>query len=189
MLSIRLPQYAPPGGQWFYTVPETGRAFASSAGIVDVERAVVGHLEAAKLEIPLDLRQRIEHYMCQRLPEGLCIGDGTRLPGQTAPTYFGVLAELPKLQDKALVAPHLAEARATVCKTCPNNNLGLCTSCNNLQDQTLRYVGQRRVVQLPYLGVCTFYGVPNYGLVWLQKPWAKAGLPDNCWAKEPKGTP
>lgn len=164
-------------------MPESGRFFSSGTSLVDLERQVVVHLEAAKIPISLDLRARIEHYMCERMPAGTCEGEGSVLPGQQNPTYFGVLAELPKLQGHRLVDPHVAEARAAVCKTCPKNNLGLCTSCNNLQETTLRLIGNRRVLQFPYMGVCMHFQVPNYGLVWVLKPWPMPGLPDNCWAK------
>jgi hypothetical protein len=186
-MRIRLPQYAPPGGVYFYEVPQTKRAF-SNPSLIGLEREVVAHLIASKLEVPLTLRAQIEHYMCERLPDGLCDGEGGKAPGyQRQPNYFNVLAALPKYLHGPLASPKEAETRATVCRACPRNNLSLCTTCNDLKDQALRYVGRRQVMQLRYMGVCTSYGVPSYALVWIKSPTEVAELPAECWAAVKQG--
>ena len=183
MLALRAPQYAPPGGAWFYEVE--GRRFESRSSLVDVERLVVSFLEAAEIPVPSDLRARIEDYICKRLPPGNCIGEGVRIPGSVAPGFFEVLKNLGQLRGQPLVEARAAEDRAAVCRKCANNNFAACHSCNGLREQTLAAVGGRRVLNLPYLGVCLLYALPTYGLVWLRTPKPMEGLPDNCWAKGP----
>lgn len=190
MLRIRMPQYAPPGGRWFYTEPQSGRSLESLHSMADLELKVVDAIQASGFSVPLDLRARIEHFMCERLPDGYCAGEGARLPGVFSISYFEILKNLEHLRAAAaeLVDPKTAETRAAVCRACHENDIAMCTSCNDLQGQTLRTVRGRRVLNLPYLGVCRRFGVPTYGLVWAAGTW-KVDLPDNCWAKpaEPKG--
>jgi hypothetical protein len=189
MMTFRRPQYAPPGGVYFYDVPETKRHF-QRLNMLDLEREVVAHLVASGIKVPINLRAVIEHYMCERLPEGLCDGSGSAaLRHLRQPNYFEVLNALPaQLGGGKFVDARTAESRATTCRTCPFNNLSLCTSCNDLQQQTTRYVGGREVMQLRYMGVCAGLRVPTYGLVWIAQPKAVEGLPAECWITA-KGAP
>lgn len=186
MMRFRMPQYAPPGGVYFFDVPETKRHF-QNANYLALEREVVTHLLASGIPIPPNMRAVIENFMCERLPDGLCDGAGVKQPGyMRQPNYFEVLNALPtQLSGQTVVDPKTAETRAEVCRRCPFNNLSLCTSCNDLKQQALRYVGGREVMQLRYLGVCAGLRVPSYALVWLADPKWREGLPDACWI--PKG--
>lgn len=183
MLALRTTQFAPPGGAWFFELD--GKRFESKASFVDLECSVVAYLEGAKKPIPANLRAQIEDFMCRRLPAGNCIGEGDRIPGSVTPGYFDLLKNLEKLRRYAFVEARQAEQRAAVCRACQSNNFASCHSCNGLRDQTLRMIGGRRVLNLPYLGACVFFALPTYALVWLQGLKAMEGLPDNCWTKGP----
>lgn len=179
-----MPQYAPPGGVYFFEVPETGRFF-SHADLVELERQIVAHLEASGAHVPPNLRALIEHYMCQRLPQGACEGEGVFLPGQRQPNYFEVLNALPRTLHGPWATPAEAERRATACRSCPRNNLSLCTHCNDLQEQALAHIGGRQVLQLAFLGVCTQVMAPAYALVWVRDAEVPGG-PTLCWAAHHK---
>ena len=183
MLQLRSMLSMPPGGVWFYETD--GVRFESRSAFVDIERQVVEHLERAGKPVPENLRAIIQDYICQRLPAGNCIGEGVRIPGSTAPGYFEILRHLGRFRGKPCVEARKAEDRALVCRSCSFNNFAACHSCNGLQEQTLTAVGGRRVLNLPYLGVCLLYEVPTYGLVWMAKVDPIDGLPDGCWAKGP----
>lgn len=181
MLSLRSTRYAPPGGVWFYEVD--GVRIESQSSFTDLESKVVYHYETIGLAIPLDLRLLIEDFMCKHLPDGNCVGEGARIPGSVSPSFFEIIKNLGKLRGVPYTDARAAEMRATTCRACPNNNFAACHSCNGLQENTLNAVGGRRVLNLPYLGVCLLYALPTYGLVWVRDLPETAGLPDNCWAK------
>lgn len=181
MLTLRTTQFMPPGGAWFYEID--GRRFESRASFVELERSVVDYLERKGEAVPVDLRARLHDYMCKRLPAGNCTGDGVRIPGSVSPGYFEILKNLSKIRGRAYVDARRAEDRAQVCRACQQNNFGACHSCNGLKEEALRAVGGRRVLNLPYLGVCVIYGVPTYGLVWVSGLEEAGGLPETCWMK------
>lgn len=181
MLTLRSTMFAPPGGEWFFEVD--GIRLASRHSLVDLERAVVAHYEGRGKTVPLDLRVKIEDFMCRRLPEGNCLGEGARIPGSVVPSYFDLMKNLSRVRGKPLVDAKLAEARALTCRECRHNNMSGCRSCDNLQGQALTAVGGRQVLNLPYMGNCLVYVVPTYALVWVKNPGDQAGLPDNCWAR------
>ena len=53
MLRIRMPQYAPPGGRWFYTEPQSGRSLESLHSMADLELKVVDAIQASGFSVRL----------------------------------------------------------------------------------------------------------------------------------------
>jgi len=182
MLELRSMMFAPPGGEWFYTASD-GANFSSKRSYVDLEAQVARYLAEKGLPVPLNLRAEIQNFMCRRLPESCCTGEGSRIPGSVAPSFFELLKNLDKVRGQPFVPARVAEDRATVCRACRFNNMGGCGSCNGLEGQALAAVGNRRVLARAYLGNCTIVAIPTYALVWVEKPAAAAGLADNCWIR------
>jgi len=182
MLELRSMVFAPPGGEWFYTAPD-GANFSSRRSYADLEAQVARYLADKKQEIPLNLRALIQDFMCRRLPDSCCAGEGARIPGSVAPSFFVLLKNLDKIRGRPFVQARVAEDRAVVCRACRHNNLGGCGACNGLEGQALAAVGGRRVLARAYLGNCTIVAVPAYALVWVEKPAAPEGLPENCWIR------
>lgn len=182
-MRLRSSFYLPPGGRWFFTVPETKRYFESAMSMVDLERQVVAHLEQTGYPVPADLAIRIEEAMCRSLPKGSCLGDG--LTGARRPGFFEVVEASQKFfrARKGFVDAREAERRAAVCRKCEMNDLGLCVSCTDLRKTTGMNVGGRKTHQDAFLGVCRNYAVPTFGMVWVEGVVPQADLPEGCWVK------
>jgi len=164
--------FRPPGDKWFYVVEPTGRYFESSVSIATLERHVVEHMEASGIEIPLDLRLRIEDYMCQRLPPGSCIGGHPSDPSLAPISYFAVMdafeAVRPRLHPTA-VDEREADRRALVCRTCRLNDQSLCGDCTGMQARISAMLG-RRVSGMEFMGVCRDLRLPTLAVIFLDPP-------------------
>ena len=183
MLTLRYPMYAPPGGRWFYEVPETGRSFDADSKR-EVVRTVTQHYVVNKLPVPSDLDARIEDYLCRHIAYGACQGDDPRDPADRPISYFEVVSATEALfrgRAHTHVSPREAEARAGRCRVCKMHSVGMCTSCNQLQATARAFVGGRSLPCDNMLGVCRVFRVPVNGLVYVRDATA-AKLPPNCWA-------
>ena len=150
---------------------------------------------AHKVDWPGDeeMQARVEHYICQRLPKGFCVGgpdrpvvpylsramirDGTRL-------LLGRIFS----RKEFLVAPATAEKRAKICANCRSNMHGICTSCigNEFFDIFGWFI--RAGKKTPYdqaLDVCVECGCLLRAKVWVSDATlfelSKHAYPENCW--------
>lgn len=190
---FRNPVYIPPGGKWFYTVPETGVYIESAASRYELVYRVKQHLRANGKEIPSDLWERIQEHMCGQLPAGYCTGDADS--SNKALSFFKILEYTERmLRGAPLTTRDEATRRAVICKTCPRNNLARCTSCNGMRKTALGLVHRAKLPLDAYLGVCENTGCVLAGQVYLDREWlasrgccqeteADGGLPDLCWMK------
>jgi len=189
MLAMRNPMFAPPGGKWFYLVPETGYYVESPQGKQTVFDRVVRHYVANGIPVPENLDALIEDYVCRNVVYGACIGEDPRAPGDRPLTYFEVVEALEKFfrgRDRQLVEPREAEQRGLVCIKCPMHSLGMCTSCNELRQQTRRFVKNRALLLDNQLGICRVMRIPTNGLIHVAEFDSKLTFPENCWVT-PKG--
>lgn len=150
------PNIVPPGGRYFYTVPQTGAAFEAFDRyrlLDDVTR----HLRASGLPVPETLAADMEDFMCQRLPSGFCKGDsGPWRPYITSHSLREFTRMLfRRAGNRATVEPRQADERAKTCLSCPENLRGVCTTCDGLEGFVRTLVGVHRAT--PYdaaLGAC-----------------------------------
>ena len=186
LLRFQYTQFAPPGGRWFYTVPETGRHLESLSSLRELESIVRQHYKINSMVPPEDLGAQIENFICLSVAPGFCEGKDPRVPGQAPLTVFEISAETEKLfrgKTWALVAPPTADRRVEICRACPEHSLGICTSCNQLQQMARRLVHGRALSKDRMLGVCKIYRTPINGLVQVSEPPVPlATRPSNCWA-------
>lgn len=178
--------FAPPGGRWFYTVPETGRYVESVASLAELVRDVASHYAINELPAPSNLGDLIQHYMCLRLPPGFCEGDDPRSESEMPLTFFQVVGKSEKYfrSVKQFVEYKEAQLRSKVCKSCPSNDIGMCTNCNGLRGLARRLCGGRQTAYDAYLGVCREARLPVNGLVHVSReslPRLSRTPPSMCW--------
>jgi len=195
MQALKYKMYAPPGGKWFYLVPETGRYFETSQNMNELLGKVVRHYGVNKLAVPANLQDLVEDYICRNIPFGACTGDDPRKPEDMPPTFYEVTEKLEKMfrgHRYEYVGAVEAKNRAGVCMQCPKNGHGMCTSCNRLQETARRFVGGRSLPEDKKLGVCLVLRVPANCLVHVRLAHTDLyGLtfPADCWASKEEGSP
>ena len=185
----------PPGGAWFYTVPETGVLIQDRMGLRNLELKIRDHYSANGLKVPDNLSELVEVFICKNVPEGFCEGD---LPGVKPKRldFFSVLGATELLfkrvisRDEKFYVP-LAEAskRALICSTCPMNLLHMCTTCNGLRSTFQKLVSNRTTSYDSRIGVCAACGCGLTAKIHISKQFlpampesARAEVPENCWA-------
>lgn len=187
--------YFPPGGAYFYTVPETGRYFESRQSMQDLLNKVQAHLEVNGLPVPSDqshLRRLIEDHICRRVPVGFCT-ERAGIPGMD---FFSVQKATELLVRRAtqpdfFVGAMEADRRAGICKDCTYNVRTMCTSCNGLKKLFGRLVSNRKTRYDDQLGVCAKCGCGLQAKVQVNRKYLdKEGesvdnLPEFCWLKGP----
>ena len=193
---LRRLDYLPPGGAWFYVVPETGVSFEDRMSFNQLVAKVQAHYALNKLAVPENLVDLIHDFICSRMPPDTCDG-----PPPTDPplTFFGVLGATELLfkrllkGDKIYVTAEEANRRAIICSTCPNNRLHMCTTCNGLRDKFKAMVANRTTPYDKGLGVCAACGCGLSAKIHIDKKVlppmpaeAIATLPTNCWARPEK---
>lgn len=196
MRTFKNAMYTPPGGKWFFEIPETKAYFESVSSRHELEYKVAAHYRANKFEVPKNLWELIQDYMCLHLPEGYCSGAPVEGVRQRYLSFFQILESTEKTLRGATmcVTRTEAERRAAICKACPANSLRLCTSCNGLRKTGSGLVGGRKTKFDPYLGVCEYTGCVLVGQIHLGEEWlaqrvlariqsAGEELPAPCWMK------
>lgn len=160
MLKFARRNVGPPGGMYFYVVPETDQRFEYPT-FIGLELLVREHYYNNDIRLPEALPAAIEDYMCRHLPEGFCTGrtDGEVRRAKTL-TFWVVSDNTFRMlsHDGVFEKPEEAERRAKICLSCNNNLMGICSSCSGLK---LRFAAQMRglsTTQDRFLGVCAIDG-------------------------------
>lgn len=186
--TVRNPVYLPPGGKWFYTVPETNVYVECLTTLAELVYRVRRHYEQNQLPVPENLRAVIEDYICRRVAGGYCNeGAGS---ANRQPSFFEAVAATEKLMLAARGWPRGepdVDSRANTCCQCSENLLGMCTTCNGLRATARRMAGRPPLKQAAYLGICGVTACVVEGQVHLDV--AKLGewsarrkdWPANCW--------
>lgn len=190
----------PPIG-WVYEIEHEGETFRFQAPMqIGLMTQLKRWYADKKLEWPgePEMRARIEHFICQRLPKGFCVGG----PDQPAVPYLSVS----KIRDGTrllmgrlfrgkdfLVKQEEADRRAKICANCPEDLRGICSSCMSNEFFDIFGWMLRANRKTPYdsaLEVCAVCGclltakvhISNETLFAL----SKHKYPPNCWLA---GTP
>lgn len=184
----------PPSG-WVFEV-ENG--FYIKAGhfqkLVDQVRR---HLEINKHEIPINLEEVIEHYICLQNPQSVCTGDGPKrfFPSrkEVESATKAILAVVSDDGKQSFCSQEEAEQRAAQCVDCRNNlNIWGCFLCTGLM-KLITKIYKRSTKQdskLKACGVCRCVNAAQVHLsekvlVKLPKTAVLTDYPDppDCWKR------
>ena len=91
MRAFAHPFSVPPGRVWFYQTT-SGRYVESRQSFDDLLEKVRRSLESDGLEIPANLSELVQDFMCAQLPDRFCVGaESGAHPRSWRPDYFTVL--------------------------------------------------------------------------------------------------
>lgn len=160
MFRFKYPNTIPPGGGFFYEVPETRTQF-EHPDLMAMLRLILAHYRANLLPPPGDLRARVEDYMCARLPDDFCMGRGLRAARAITVSQIRDFTRLMyrRARDKDFFVDQAeATRRAGVCRDCPNNRHEICSTCTGLKEFVAGLLVHRKTSLDKYLGVCSSCG-------------------------------
>lgn len=185
----------PPIG-WVYEIEHEGSKFTFQSPMqLGLMTQIKKWYSSKGLEWPGDpeMRARIEHYICQRLPKGFCIGG----PDEPAVPYLsvGMIRDGTKLllrklfsRQEFLVDQSVADRRAKICANCPQNLRNICTSCMGNEFFDIFGWFLRAGRKTPYdaaIEVCAVCGCILTAKVHVSDDTlftlSKHAYPDNCW--------
>jgi len=186
-MEFRVKNLVPPGGRYFYEVPETGVRLEdpTSTGIL---RKAAAHLRENSLEVPKDsiLMAKIQDHMCRYLPDGFCFGDDSDGPPRAK------VLTIQQIKTKTCsaaagnprVSPGTARSRAAICSKCPSNDRSACPSCVGITAWSTRLAGQSIGGMSEWLGVCEVDAVALPTKIFLKNVPDSPDYPDGCWRND-----
>jgi len=189
MLKFKRPRTTPPGGRFFYLVPETGFLLETRVNLDTLVTLVHRHYEANALPPPADLAAKVEDYICRNVADGFCDGDDEGLPrGRYRNlTFWQVVRRTEQvIRGATFVSRDTAEARADVCLRCTHNLRSFCLSCDGLRSHVQALLGSRSMRLDDYLGVCGLAGTVISGMAFLTDPASEieGEQPPKCWLRK-----
>ena len=177
----------PPGGAYFYTIPETEMHFKEYSFSRLVAHVTEAYM-AADVPVPKDLQARIEDFMCRHFPVSFCQGDDEGKPRKKVATLSSIRqATLALAAGNPRTIPGEARRRAAVCSNCPSNNRQMCTSCSGLQAWARKLAGRGIEGLDAALGVCEIDTTALSATVHMTEAPDNEEFPDNCWRKNQHG--
>ena len=194
MLRLRYKSSSPPGGLYFYEVPETGAYFERPV-FDQLVFLIRDHYTANSIAIPENLAALIENFMCLRMPASVCTGtmepDAKVFRAVTVPQirdYTRLLFEKATNPGTFFVSPEEAERRAGICANCPLNAKAICTTCNGLKKYAAKFLANRKTSWDTQLGVCALCGCMLQAKVHVSKEALALtqdhDYPPNCWLRK-----
>ena len=196
MLKLKRKNMDPPSG-WVFPI-ENG--FVIKAGHFDkLIREIIRHLEVNGHEIPDNLEDIVENYICTQNPQSICEGDGPKrhFPNsREIETVTKAIVQVARKGKDAFVSQEEAQKRAEVCAGCPKNiNVWGCFLCTGLMKLITKSYGRKTTVD-GYLRACAVCKCVNAAQVHLSKK-VLANLPTDvdikdypekdeypCWKRE-----
>ena len=182
----------PPSG-WIYSV--NGYTF-KTGDYWKLIRQTKNYYRVNKWDIPEDLEGDIQHYICERNPEGICKGEGKkRFFPNTRQIMNGTKVLIEKLRQgrAALVTQEEADRRAKICVACPMNvQIGGCFGCSTVY-QMVKKSFDRTTRYDHYLRVCSICGCLNTAQVHIKAEILKSASKgvnaedypeEKCWKRE-----
>lgn len=186
-------------------MPETGQDFGPCPSLHDLQEQLRASYKANGYEIPDNITELIEAYICNRIPE-YCTGNESAMSGPVtlekmlSVSYHNVLVQTKRLLGiDERVPQSQAEARAYICThsgpngtACPENvSRQDCTGCHqaSLRNLVNRISGSRGTPYDSQLNVCRvclceLKSKVHLPLVRLLKIAGEAEftrLPEHCW--------
>jgi len=186
MLRFRRKGAIPPGGLFFFRVPETDVHFEHPE-LGKLLLLLQAHYQANGVVTPDNLEELVIDFICRNSPESFCRGTTTK-PRAEIISPLKVRRATRKISRGALHLTTRAEAtrRAQVCGTCAQNLKSYCVNCNGLAAVRGMTIGNdRKTVRDPDLGVC----VKNQCILTVLVHLSANALtydepreyPENCW--------
>ena len=194
MLAIVSKQTTPPGG-YRYRVEQTGQTFHAWTAFA-IRQQVVNHLTANSIPVPHNLDALIEDFTCQGQPAGICdetdpiksFLSNLHLTWQVIKAGTSTIGAW-ALDGFTKVEPAVADARAGVCASCPNNKFPQgCSPCQSdaLHRLVHKLVGADNTRYDDRLHACVSCGCALRVKVWaplrfvLKHP-PMSPYPPQCW--------
>jgi hypothetical protein len=180
MMEFKVSNIVPPGGRYFYEVPETRTYFEDLSEDRLIAR-LRRHFADNRIPWPGDMTARVRDFICRRVPPGFCrgdVGDG--------PTFKVYTTDMVRAATRRLVGPQvvqgLAQRRAEVCANCTQNDRTACPTCTGMVAWAQRYVGGKTTGIDQVLGICLVDGALIPAKVWFEFDGA-GEHPVGCWRK------
>lgn len=197
MMQFKRKNSYPPGGRFFYVVPETNTYFESVSGMLNLLAEVENHYNLNKLPVPENLRAKVEDYICRNVADGFCDGDDE---GLARSLYRNITYWSMEKTSRDAVKRSLGEGeskwatvfeannRASPCLTCTHNLRHICSTCNGLSSVVKGLTYGRQTFVNQYIGVCAMTGCFLAVMVFLKSGEYKIELerdkwPVNCWLR------
>ena len=173
----------PPGGHYFYEVPETRVLIKDLTYGGAIARIRKNYAENG-LPVPEDLEKRVIDFMCRLLPKGFCQGADD---GKPRPRMM-LMSEVKRTTaaaaaTKSRVTPGEANRRALICGGCPLNDRSGCPTCSGLNAWASKLGGVPVPGGATYLGICKADGLAMSAGVALEHAPAVNKAPENCWRR------
>lgn len=198
----RLPNH---DGGWCYQVPETGQVFCGSS-LSELMTSLAAHYKAAGYPQPPNLARLVEDYICDHIPD-YCGGQPRASRPEDAArqgwlaglkhTFTNIVTGTQTLAawiagGRNYVDGGVANARAAICTTCPENvEPQGCTGCNlsTLKEIVRSVVGSRTTTSDAHLKACKVCGCDlrakvhlPHDILWRHMADSqKQQLPEWCW--------
>ena len=185
MMKFRNPRVVPPGGKYFYEVPET-RAYIDSCTRIGLETAVRKHYSTNGIMVPVSLKASIEDFMCHRLPKGFCSG-GEPTVRVVSLREIRWATEAVLRKAGGVVSRGEAKRRAGICGGCDRNDRTMCPTCVGLVAWGLQVVKQPALGFEAWLGVCAIDCAALSAKVYGKSIPAAGGYPEACWVPKIEG--
>ncbi len=184
MLDFRVTYMVPPGGRYFYLVPETNVRLESPT-----ERGLHGelrkHYQANELTLPHNIQQLVRDHMCRHLPSDFCFGSDDGKPRARVITIQQVKDSTNKLiAGNGRVTPGEARRRAEICGDCEHNDHSSCTSCTGVSAWARRMAGADLGSFDQWLGVCAMDATALPATVHMSRVPCDDTYPEHCWRKQ-----
>lgn len=199
MLRVSNLNETPPGG-WRYRVPETDKMIGPTPAWNDIRTLVYKHYTANSILPPANLEDKIHEYVCAQIPPMFCeestvfaLRSQVRGEISAADLLRGVriMAEWTAARlvgQSHRVTKKVAEARADVCVSCPNNvPTTECKPCKLGEFIALvtRISGGETVSVDSRLGGCKVCGCGLKAKIWLPKSILNKNITQEQLAKYP----
>jgi len=172
----------PPGGRYFYEVPET-KVYLEGYTYRGFLEKVRSHYVDNGLPAPGDIGQIVQEFMCAYLPAGFCEpgpNEGPRPKIYTIAEIKQITARGMQDTRRQLVSPGEALLRIDRCLACRNNDRSMCPTCVGLNSWAARLTGRRTT---EWLGVCLADGMALVARVQFKDNTRTAGgaYDEKCW--------
>lgn len=181
-MEFKVSNVTPPGGRYFYEVPET-RTYFEDLSEMRLHDRLRRHYADNRILWPEDMPARIRDYICRRVPPGFCRGDSADGPTFKIYTTDSVRSSTRRLTGKQ-VTPGAAKSRAEICARCPMNDRTACPTCTGMVAWAQRYVGNKTTGIDQILGICVADGALIPAKVWFESGSAVTDdVPQTCWRR------
>jgi len=186
VLRFRKKNTVPPGGMYFFRVPETGFSI-EKATMMNLLNGLRAHYVSNNMSIPENLEELVEDQMCQKLPESFCRGEAVRSGRAIRRNDITLVSRLiTEQRGDVFVDGTEMYKRASICIDCPSHVKNFCTSCNGLGDFRKKALPQISVPNESNLHLCagTSALIPvliPYQVDVIKRVCKGSKLPEGCW--------